>query len=872
VAQPPETVDDPAKKSGGNVSVPLGRTSPEQATGERTQQLPLWPRLARAHVDGLLHHAATPRSIIVGPAGSGKTSMLRHLREGFAGSGRTVVFAREARQIEAAAPSDVVLVDDVQRLSPDEECALSKRLADETAATVIASRPWPPGARTGLLTSMDTPGLAIVLGQVGSADVMDHLSVPGRGSVMSRACADDLVVLCGGMAWLLAEAIAMHDDDCSAAGSHRSIAAALHEVIAQRLERVEPEVRLAIEVESLAPSTGAAAADADAVAAAHAQGLLLRNGRAAPVVRSAVRALTPVERIVSLTDAGLVEPSADLLHGVHDRQVARALVDLGDAALQHDPERALELYDYASASGEAGLVVDARRVRALWAAGRVDDAADLADRLRIGAGSQLEPDDADAAFFTNAVASAWAARGMPESADAVYRASSCASHTVRAGSLIASLGVGDSVTGLKDESGASSEARAKTMPSAVSVATGLLERGLRSTLGTAAQDALGDLVRASDAFSMAGEPDPLPELPAVLAGIVALNVGELDMAAGILESAARDGQGGAWSRPRVHLWNGWVALQRQRPRDVEAALNAVSGGTTPLTPRDRLLEHALRVGLARRYSDTAGITSAWLRAREALLHAEFDLYGIQPLSEFVVTAARLDDLARVRRHFDDALARVESLGSPIAWSAHLHWTGIQEGILANRPEDLMPHARALVAAAQTSRVAAAMAHAGRVWTSVLGGKVDADAVEAAAGDLAGIGLAWDGARLAGYGAGLTDDRRVISRLLACARRLHGNELATQPAGDDDARPTSAAPVTTMLSAREREVAALVLRGKTYSEIGAAIFISPRTAEHHIARIRRRLGATSRSDLLTKLRLALEGSDDGNPIPPSSGAA
>jgi DNA-binding CsgD family transcriptional regulator len=399
------------------------------------------------------------------------------------------------------------------------------------------------------------------------------------------------------------------------------------------------------------------------------------------------------------------------------------------------------------------------------------------------------------------------------------------------------------------------------MPSAISVAMGLLERGLRSTLGTAAQDALGDLVRASDAFSMVGEPDPLPELPAVLAGIVALDAGELDLAAGILESAARDGQGGASSRARVLLWNGWVALQRQRPRDVDAALNAAASVTTPLAPRDRLLEHALRVGLARRYSDTAGLTSAWTRAREALLHAEFDLYGIQPLTEFVVTAARLDDLARVQRHFDEALARVQSLGSPIAWSAHLHWTGIQEGILANRPEDLMPHARALVAAAPSSRVAAAMAHAGRVWTSVLGGKVDADAVEAAAGDLAAIGLAWDGARLAGYGAGLTDDRRIISRLLACARRLHGNELASQPDRDQDSRPTSAAPVTTMLSAREREVAALVLRGKTYSEIGAAIFISPRTAEHHIARIRRRLGATSRSDLLTKLRLALEGATE-----------
>ena len=63
----------------------------------------------------------------------------------------------------------------------------------------------------------------------------------------------------------------------------------------------------------------------------------------------------------------------------------------------------------------------------------------------------------------------------------------------------------------------------------------------------------------------------------------------------------------------------------------------------------------------------------------------------------------------------------------------------------------------------------------------------------------------------------------------------------------------------VLSEREREVAELVLQGKTYAEIGAAIFISPRTAEHHIAHIRRRLDATSRSDLLSKLRIVLDGS-------------
>lgn len=70
-------------------------------------------------------------------------------------------------------------------------------------------------------------------------------------------------------------------------------------------------------------------------------------------------------------------------------------------------------------------------------------------------------------------------------------------------------------------------------------------------------------------------------------------------------------------------------------------------------------------------------------------------------------------------------------------------------------------------------------------------------------------------------------------------------------GVDAVRPGGSA-----LSEREKEVARLVLEGKTYREIGEAIYMSPRTAEHHIARIRRRVGAENRSDLLVRLRLAL----------------
>ena len=807
----------------------------------------LLPRIARLHLDNLLNHADVPRSIVIGPAGAGKTRTLRRLQEGFAAAGRPAVFAHDIADIAAVDPGHVLLVDDAHLLDPDDLGALGARAASPTAATVIACRPWPLSeGMNDILSAMDTPGLAIVLGQLSATELYEQ---PGD---VAPACVDDLVLLCGGMTWLVAEALAMHSElECEGVAAHGAIALALHEVVAQRLNQVGADARIAVEIESLTPDPDARPThhDADVVAAAHSLGLLLRNGRTAPVIRSAVRSVTPVGRIIALAESGLIEPSADLLHGVRDVDVARTLLELGDTALHSAPEHALEIYGHAAASGADPAIVAIRRARALWASGRIDEAAVAVDGL------DLPPENPDTAFATNVAATVWATRGMPEIADAVYRQSGASAPTVRAGSVIAALAVGDADAVVDD-----SVRAGHTIPSTVSVAMDTLRRGLRGTLGESAQDALSDLMRASDAYSMAEAAEPVPELPAVLAAIVALNLGELDVAANILDAAEREGQGGTWGRPRLLLWGGWVALQRQRPREVENALAAASiSHTIAATPRNRLLEHALTIGLARRYSDTAGVTSEWRKARETTLRAGFDLYGIHPLSEFVVTAARLDDVSWVQRHFDQAITRVEQLGNPIVWSAHLHWAGIQQGILLNRPEALLPHAHALVAAAPTSPVAAAMSHAGRVWTSVLGGNVDADAVEAAAGALADVGLSWDGARLAGYGAGLAEDRHVISRLLACARLLHANEALPGVDGDD-AAPMTVAMTGTMLSAREKEVAELVLRGKTYAEIGAAMFISPRTAEHHIARIRRRLGATSRSDLLTKLRLALESSE------------
>jgi DNA-binding CsgD family transcriptional regulator len=370
-------------------------------------------------------------------------------------------------------------------------------------------------------------------------------------------------------------------------------------------------------------------------------------------------------------------------------------------------------------------------------------------------------------------------------------------------------------------------------------------------------------------LTASGAAIPLPDSPAALAALLALHSGELSVAESVLDDALREGQGGPADRLRLLLLRAWVAMLQDHPDSAGAAIAEATAGATCPTPRDELLLDALHVGLARRTDDMAGLVRAWERARGRLLHVAVDLYNLLPLGELAVAGARLRDSERLRPHLADAWALLERLDEPALWSTPLHWYAVQAAILAEKPSELAPHASALVRASGNYHLAAVLAAAGRSWVSVLAGRIDPRAVEESARALAAVGLTWDGARLAGHAAAHAEERKDMSRLLACARDLHPGTRGTteanhpaQPAATEyETRMTLApgkapAPEGATLSEREREVARLVLEGKTYREIGAAIFISPRTAEHHIARIRRRLGASNRSELLTQLRLAL----------------
>ena len=111
-------------------------------------------------------------------------------------------------------------------------------------------------------------------------------------------------------------------------------------------------------------------------------------------------------------------------------------------------------------------------------------------------------------------------------------------------------------------------------------------------------------------------------------------------------------------------------------------------------------------------------------------------------------------------------------------------------------------------------------------------------------------MPWDAARLAGEAALRVDDTQAATSLLQVARLVGAPAVAATATHVDAAHP-AAGPLTE----REAEVARNLLLGLTYREIGARLFISGKTVEHHVARIRRRLGAGSRSEMLSMLRAA-----------------
>src|SRR5699024_7918851 len=171
--------------------------------------------------------------------------------------------------------------------------------------------------------------------------------------------------------------------------------------------------------------------------------------------------------------------------------------------------------------------------------------------------------------------------------------------------------------------------------------------------------------------------------------------------------------------------------------------------------------------------------------------------------------------------------------------------------------ELAPCGRRLLVSATASEYGQVLAQAADIWNRLIAGEVDAQQTLDVARGLHEVGMSWDASRLAAQAAAQARDRAAIRELVDYARDVNRNITAPKEfAATDDGGHVDTdtdSPLLARLTYREREVAALVVRGATYREIGAKLFISPKTVEHHVARIRRRIGSQTRGEMLEVLQ-------------------
>ncbi|MCP2262432.1 regulatory protein, luxR family [Streptoalloteichus tenebrarius] len=814
-----------------------------------------------------------PRLGVVAPGGHGKTTVLRALADACRQADVGVLDPRWG--LPDATDDVVLLVDDAHQLGDAQLRELRQRVERGRQGVVVACRPWPrPAALAELLEALDLATPLLTLGPL-SHDQTAELLGRALDATPSPATVDHVHAQTGGvprfvrwMAEALADQRRRGDRETTAEPPAGAVARFRHD-----LDLLDPDVRrllLAMEagvglrMDLLGALLGRAADEVgEVMAAARATGLLAADGTLLPLSRSAVRSLLPAEQRVGvrqrlaelqLARGESVLPLARSLlgSGVGGESVAAAFEAAAGEALPAEPALSAELFAAAAAAGRPVSALAAGWALAAALAGDLDPALRLADQV---IGARDSPDRANAACVA---AAALAHRGQLGRSAELYR-------WARTGPSAAFAAVGLIGTGqLAAAEPLLAGNPSDEPPTLLAGAASLTAHGVHESVTGCWTAALSTLVRASSLLEPAGRAVPLPDSPAALAALVAVHCGELDVADSVLARALASGMGGALMATRHRLLQAWILMVRGRTALAAEHLAQIRKDVGSLEPRDGLFAVALDVGLARRGSDLPALRETWAHAREAVLRHPVDLFTFLPLGELAVAAARLGDQDRVVPHLREATALARRLGDPPLWVTPLHWAGLHAALVADQQDVAEEHAAALAANGHHNRFCAVLAHAAECWLAVSSGTIDPTRTAAAARGLRDAGLCWDGARLAGQAAIRTSDRKAMVGLLECARLLQGrpggSRAGASTGGSAPHRSGAGRVPGGQLSEREREVASLVLSGLTYKQVADRLFISAKTVEHHMARIRHRLGCANRGELLTQLRHLLQRAD------------
>ncbi|KGI83153.1 LuxR family transcriptional regulator [Actinopolyspora erythraea] len=824
--------------------------------------------------DEIAANPARPLTAVVrGPGGYGKTTLLNLLARVYRDAGVAVRESVEFDPEEIRSGGAALLLDDVHLLHPAKLSELESLLASGPVRVVLTCRPWPFPEELARLCARFGSGRPVVeLRELDGAEVAERLRrSPGGGG--DAETAERLRAFTAGIPALVGRALENLDPHRLTDGGPQRLPQAVLDRFDRELSVLDGPARdcltaLAVGAEPhpvlLATVLGTESPEVTAaLTTLRSAGLLDTTDTPPPMVGRAVLALTGWQRRLSvlcvllrirLERGGAVLPLLRPLLGAEaalpcDTTLATAFEAAGGQALAESPELAVRMFDAAVTTGRPPASVAARRAWAVAMTGRLDEALRLADQVMTDETAE------DRAVAIQVAAAVLTHRGLPERAAELCGWS--ARHVRWPGdSSCAALGL--ITTGRLAEAGELLRVEADTAPpTSVSGASSQLATGLYESVTGNASEALTTLVRAASLAEPVGGSLLTPDTPAAVAATVALQCGELDLAESVLERAVAADSGGPLFRTRHRLLATWLPLLRGETTVARRELSAVLAESHEPSPRDRLHAVALEAGIASRDNDMAALGLARTKARRVTAEHPVDLFGLLPLGELTVAVSRLRDGDWLLPQLRQAHELLSALGDPPLWTAPLCWREAQAAIVVEEYDRAAGKVAELERVAWHNQLAAALARAGTTWLRVLEGEVDPTEVESAARGLHAVGFTWDGAGLAGQAALRTTDRNAMPALLECARSLRGRggrsrrrpdgELGgIAPAGGDEQ----------LLSEREREVAELVLSGMTYKQVGQRLFISAKTVEHHIGRIKQRLDCSDRQQLLEKLRSLL----------------
>lgn len=783
----------------------------------------LLPTQLRDLLTGIATRPADPvRVILSGPPGHGKSTMLSAIGRYYRDAGVPVI-GRDTLAERPVPPGAAILLDDADTLDGAARATLAG-LAGAANRLVLTHT---PGASGALAAELILPGTRHIRLTAWTADDIARFAQETLGRSLTRDQAASAQRATAGLPRLVTHWLRL-----SGAGE-------LIDELRSELDLLGEPGRTYLVVAGAGSGRDlellAAALDLDrddvsaVVTRVRAAGLLAAGDSVPPLVVRALREHVGVDRqltvLVRMLDVLLaagqpVLPVArELLRLGAAGEVVRAGLEAAAAeALAGDPALAADLYAAAARGGSSRTRLAPGWASASVRAGRLDTALALGDELL---NSATPEDRTRGALVAGTVI---ARRGDLARGAELLRWSG--EPGARRLADLAGIALGEARPGEPEAAG--------PLPAYGHVAGQLLD-GIRASVSGRPEAALATLLAAADSAAAGGTGHLLPDSPAALAALVALHAAEFDLAHGVLTRAA----GG----DRHTLLLGWTAMLRGDLATAGTHRAAVRG---PLAPRDELFLHALELGLARRSDTPDAVRARWPAAYEAMMRQPVDLFTLLPLGELLVAAARVEESFRVASHRARAVALLARLGSPALWSAWLNWSMFHAAVVTGDRETARETLRPFAAA--TGRLVPALAAAGDTWLAVLGGTVDGDAVLAAAEQLHRAGLRWDAARLAGQAAIRATDRTAMVTLLRSAKRFSAGATA-KPAN----AATTATAAATALTPRERDIGRLVVEGHTYREIGEQLHISGKTVEHHMARIRGKLGVTDRRTIATLLR-------------------